>query len=104
MNWAGQAQLVVVKLGQSALDMVAPKGSSLSASLSLLFKASFVDGHRSDARSVAWAPDLASLKGKVRGRRPCRNRIFRCVWKNNGRQGRHKEWPSKYGIFVGATA
>ena len=61
--------------------MVAPNGSSLSDSLSLLFKSSFVDGHWSDARSVAWATNLASLKGKERGRRPGRNRIFRCAWK-----------------------
>jgi len=88
MNWAGQAQLAVVRLGQLALDIAAPEGSSLSAPLSPLFKASFVYGESSDARSVARATDLASLQGKVRGRRPGRNRIFRYVWKNmEGKEG-----------------
>ena len=104
MNWAGQLHVVVIELNQCTLDISAPKGASLSASLSPLFKASFVDGYMSDARRGAQAPDLASFQGKVRERRPGRNRIFRCVLKNNGRQGRHKEWPSKYGIFVGETA
>jgi len=87
MNWARQIQLVVVEPKPFALDIAAPEGPSLSASLSPLFIASFVYMYRNEGSSGAWAPELPSLQGKVRGARLVKTG-FALVFGKNERAGK----------------